>query len=57
MLKTLQKYIVEYWWYDRDEISDYEHLSVVAKNNKQAIEKAKVLANSRRRGARSFKIV
>ena len=53
----MQKYIVEYWWYDRDEISEYEHLSVVAKNNKQAIEKAKVLAYSRRRGARSFKIV
>ena len=53
----MQKYIVEYWWYDRDEISDYEHLSVVAKNNKQAIEKAKVLASSRRRGARSFTIV
>ena len=53
----MQKYIVEYWFYDRDEIADYEHLSVVAKNNKQAIEKAKSLANSRRRGSRSFKIV
>lgn len=57
MLKTLQKYIVEYWWYDSNEMADYEHLSVVAKNNKQAIEKAKSLASTRRRGARSFTIV
>jgi len=53
----MQKYIVEYWWYDSNEMADYEHLSVVAKNNKQAIEKAKSLASTRRRGARSFKII
>ena len=48
------KYIVEYWFYDRDEISDYEHISIQANNKKEALIKAKYKA---RRNARSFKIV
>lgn len=48
------KYTVEYWFYDRDEIADYDHVSIQAINEKEAIFKAKHKA---RRNARSFKIV
>ena len=48
----MQKYIVEYWYYDRDEIADYVHLTVDASNKKEAISIAKDIAP---RGSRSFK--
>ena len=50
----MSKYKVEYWFYDRDEISDYENIHVLADNEEEALFKAKHMA---RRNARNFKIV
>ena len=50
----MQKHIVEYWYYDRDEIADYNHITVKASNKNEAIFKAKHIAP---RGARSFTII
>ena len=50
----MSKYKVEYWFYDRDEISDYENIHVLAHNEEEALLKAKHMAC---RNARNFKIV
>jgi len=50
----MSKYKVEYWFYDRDEISDYENIHVLAHNEEEALLKEKHMA---RRNARNFKIV
>ena len=52
-----QKYIVEYWFRDYDEISDYDHVQVSAANESEAILKAKHIISSHKRHTRNFKIV
>ena len=51
------RYIVEYWFRDSDEISDYEQVEVTAKSENDAIFKAKYMASSRKRHTRNFTIV
>ena len=51
----MNKYTFEYWFLDRDEISDYGLVDVKAENIVDALDLAK--ENAGHRNARNFKIV
>tara|TARA_R110000803_G_scaffold101947_3_gene169963 strand:+ start:1323 stop:1616 length:294 start_codon:yes stop_codon:yes gene_type:complete len=51
----MNEYTFEYWFLDRDEISDYALVEVKADNKINALKLAK--ENARHRNARNFKIV